>query len=375
MKVGIVTFHTAINYGAVLQALALQETLSSLSDSVEIVNYESDEVVAIYHPFSLRKYKRLFRNSVRGVVRSLASDLLHGWRVMRKNRNFQKFFKAHYRMSEVSYRAPVELSEATVKYDACFAGSDQIWNPDITRGFDSVYFLNFGHKNMIRASYAASIGRDSFSEEESAILKQELERFDAISLRERSAVDVVAPLCAVAPVISLDPTLLLTAEQWNRKLKKGSPQKGRYIFVYELYQNPELKKIAEAVSKKHKLPIVTVNMKKTYEGEVAAYGTAGPEDWVALLAGADFVVTNSFHGTAFSINFSKQFVTVLGKKRNSRVLDLLSSLGIKNRAVFNYDDLEFENPPIDYMAVQERLNEARARSKAYIQGVLERKEV
>lgn len=191
MKAGIITFHNVINYGAVLQALALQETLINMGVDARIINYTPDDVVSIYKPFCLEKYRRQMRKSVKIAVRSLVSDIRHFRFLNKKNKAFESFGEKHYKLSGKPCRTLEKLQSENLSFDACFAGSDQIWNPEITCGFDPAYFLDFGDKSMIRASYAASIGKASFTAKEQTRLKELLSDFDSISMREATAAKLV----------------------------------------------------------------------------------------------------------------------------------------------------------------------------------------
>ena len=137
------------------------------------------------------------------------------------------------------------------------------------------------------------------------------------------------------------------------------------------YQNKELDKYVEELSKRTGLPVVTITRRKLYSNQNEVFPCADPKQFVELVSGAEYVVTNSFHGTAFSVNFSKKFVTFKGEKRNSRITDLLGTLGIPERAVSSYSEELFNLPDIDYDKVRMNLDSERKESLAYINKVLE----
>lgn len=373
MKAGIITYHNAINYGAALQALALQESICEIGVEAEIINYTPKDVFANYKPLSFRKLYIYSKNSLLLALRTFVSDLIYFGLIKKKNTAFDKFGNKYFKYSGKAHLNLETLKEALPEYDVCFAGSDQIWNPDITYGFDSAYFLNFGKENMIRASYAASIGRDSFSKNEQDELSRYLKGFDFISTREKTACDVISDLTDKPVSVDLDPTLLIPAEKWTEILSIDN-NKGGYIFVYTLYPNPELDTFVEKLSKLKDLQVITVNRRKIYSAEKESFPNADPEKFVELIANADYVVTNSFHGTAFSVNFSKNFITFMGNRRNSRMTDLLGTLGISERVVAEYSDELLDMPDIDYISVQNILAAEREKSKSYIKSVLERAE-
>lgn len=372
MKIGIITFHNVTNYGAMLQALASQENLKKLGYSAEIIDYTPADVTSIYQPFSLYKYKKWWEKSKPLALRAVISDVVHFSFIKKKNNAFHEFGKKYYNLSQKSYKTQQELKNDSLEYDVCFTGSDQVWNPDITYGFDSAYFLDFGRENMVRASYAASIGRDSYSEEEQEQLKELLKSFESISMREETAAEIIAPFSPVEPCVAIDPTLLLSAQDWKKLLKISDEPKEEYIFVYTLMSNPELNKYVEMLSKKTGLPVKTINRRKVYKNETESLPTADPAKFVELVANARYVVTNSFHGTAFSVNFSKDFITFKSSRRNSRITDLLGKLGIPERAVAQCEDNLLDLPQIDYDGVQEKLQSERDRSNEYITSIIKK---
>ena len=372
MKIGIITFHNVTNYGAMLQALASQENLKKFGYKAEIINYAPIDVTSIYQPFSLYKYKKWWKKSKTLALRSVASDTVYFRSINRKNQAFSDFGSRYYNLSEKSYKTKEEIKADEPQYDVCFTGSDQVWNPDITYGFDSTYFLDFGKENMVRASYAASIGRDSYSEKEQNQLKELLKKFDSISMREETAAEIIAPFSPVQPCVAIDPTLLLNAQDWKKLFNISDEPKEEYIFVYTLMDNSELNKYVEILSEKTGLPVVTFNRRKVYKNEKETFPTADPEKFVELIANARYVVTNSFHGTAFSVNFSKDFVTFKSPTRNSRITDFLGKLGIPERAVAQSDEGLLELPQIDYSVVHEKLQKERDKANDYIKSVIEK---
>lgn len=370
MKVGIITYHNVINYGALLQALALQQAVMDNGAVVSIINYTPKDVFSTYKILSSMRIKRCWNISPFLALKSIASDLKNIVYLTRKNKAFLDFGKKYFNYSGCEFFDIKNPKGNTLDFDVCFAGSDQIWNPDITYGFDDAYFLEFGSQKMIRASYAASIGRDSFSDEEKKQLKQLLSVFDYISVREKSAKTVLDGVTDKNIETVLDPTLLLNAEKWRNILSVKDGDK-KYIFVYTLYQNKELDQYVEELSKRTGLPVVTITRRKLYSNQNEVFPCADPKQFVELVSGAEYVVTNSFHGTAFSVNFSKKFVTFKGEKRNSRITDLLATLGIPERAVSSYNEELFKLPEIDYKTVHRNLEAKRKESFAYINKVLE----
>lgn len=373
MKAGIITYHNVINYGAALQALATQETLTRCGCQAEIINYTPSDVFDVYRSFSVGRFRRCCKKSLKFALRDVASNLKNYPAVHKKRSGFAGFGRKYFHYSGKPCANYEKLKKRLPEYDLCFTGSDQVWNPDITYGFDPAYFLDFGKKNMVRASYAASIGRERFSKEEQKTLSDYLQKLDYISARERTGAEVLSAVTDKPVNVVLDPTLLLNAKQW-KELLSIKAEKGGYILVYTLYPNPQLDRFVEKLSKEKNLPVVTLGSKKRYFANGKTFPCADPQKFVELFANADFVVTNSFHGTAFSVNFSRNFMTFMGQSRNSRMTDLLTALGIPERAVTGYSDELLAMPDIDYAWVQAKLDTEREHSLSYIKTVLERAE-
>ena len=214
-------------------------------------------------------------------------------------------------------------------------------------------------------------GGRAASEKEEQELTAHLKRFDFISSREVTGAGVLQGMTDKTVETVLDPTLLINSNAWEKVLNIKSG-KGGYIFVYTLFQNEKLNEFVEKLSKEKNLPVVTINRRKIYSAEKQSFAGCDPKKFVELIANADYVVTNSFHGTAFSVNFSKNFIIFKNSARNSRITDMLSMLGIADRAVFDTDAEMLKMPEIDYSLVQKKLQYERETSINYIKTVLER---
>lgn len=373
MKAGIITYHNVINYGAALQALALQHTLEKKGVEAQIINYTPKDVFDVYRSFSAKRFCRACKKSVLLALKDVASNVKNYRLLSGKRRDFARFGQRYYHYSGKACADFEKLKTQLPDYDVCFTGSDQVWNPEITRGFDPAYLLDFGRESMVRASYAASIGKSSFSEEEQKELASYLQRMDSISVREKTAATALRPVTDKPVEVVLDPTLLLSQKEWQT-LFSLNEKKGGYILSYALYFDPRLNALADKLSKEKNLPVVHFSKKNLFGNGEQRVPFADPKKFVELFAGADYVVTNSFHGTAFAVNFSKNFVSFVGNSRSSRITDLLDTLGIPERAAVRYTQDLLQLDDIDYVSVQEKLDAEREKSLAYIKNVLERAE-
>ncbi len=360
MKVGILTFHRANNHGAVLQAYALQEIIRSMGHEVEIIDYKQENIAKNY-----RKIRINF-TGLAPFIRSVASTAFHFRDFYLCEKNFNSFRKENLLISKESYDSLEKING----YDAYISGSDQVWNLKLT-GYDKSFFLNFDSKGK-KVSYAASLGVDTLSIEDKEFIRKYIDNFDSISVREASAQDILSSLTTKKITRVLDPTLLADKQIWNKFVREN--KYGEYIFVYPLGPLKDLVRIASEISDRLGTKIMfltarriqtTLNKKHIRKKEIC------PSEFISLLYNAKFIVTNSFHGTAFSIIFNKDFVTMPQKETGTRMIELLRLLNLENRIITNKDniDLIIKNR-IDYRLTNEILNNEKMKSQDFLKKVL-----
>ncbi len=357
MKAVIMTFHAVPNYGAALQAYALQEALREYFDTVEIVNYTPQYIRNEYQYFNCY---------------SIFSFILSIWSFpsfAKKISNFKKFQLQYFSLTKASGKTTEDLGD--IEADVAFLGSDQIWNPEITNGFDAAYFgkINWSKKITI-ASYAASIGKVSLSCNEQNEIRNLLCNLDNISVRESDAKDMLQPYTDKKICTVVDPTLLVGRKFFD-KLIRPIQQRG-YILIYSLTGNPETEAMAVKISKYIEKPIIELSgrRKGIVKKKHRVIYTAGPSEFISLIANADFVVTDSFHGTVFSLLYHKKFISIPHKTRGGRIVNLLSICGLSERMTNQFSKLLVEND-IPWTSVDEKIEIAREESKNYIESVME----
>lgn len=375
MKIGLVTFYYAHHYGAQLQAYALMKSISKSSEAVEcdIVDYvRPDTIIAsnVFQPI----------RSLRGIVRS-AHSALHYPALQRRYTRFNGFIKEHMQLSKESYRTPEELLTNPPNYDMYVCGSDQIWNPAIYPGnnFDPSFFMTFTDAPKI--SYAPSFGISSIPEKNQEELKGYLNTFSALSVREYEGADIISSLTDKKASVVLDPTLLLTKEEWD-ELTAPPEENEPYLLCYfvTLTQSyiDHIQKIKKATGLK---AIWLCGNRKGPKGFKKVLD-AGPSEFLSLFKHADFVCTNSFHGTVFSVIFGREFVCFSNHYQydsieagsnmlNSRVFTLLDKLGLADRLIpvdskDSILDLIKKFKPLDYNKVALGLAQERADSLAFL---------
>lgn len=351
MKIGILTQHFLLNYGGIIQNFALQQVLLKLGH--DPLTFEHDTCYSRTRWF-LRSAKHVLKNhSLKGL------PVYPTYQGRIGNKNFIKFVLKNIRSVTVNDFTP----DLTQKYglDAYVVGSDQVWRPAFNLGPRlGNMFLDFAGDDVKKISYAASFGCKEweYTEEQERMCGKLAKRFDAISVREASGVDLCKEHFGVDATLVLDPTLLLNKEDYG-KVCHDVPKKEKHIFVYSLVVSVGVLAVAEKVAEAMGLSIIV----KQAGRKVKKEGTI--EDWFAEFRDADYVVTDSFHGMVFSIIFNKPFSIVMNPNGgNDRYLSLLSQLGLMERIVS--DELQPVFSAIDWSDVNHRLTELRKASFEFL---------
>jgi hypothetical protein len=344
-KIGIITVSRTYNFGAELQAYALQKKLQLLGYNAEIIDYlyykhknykqtsGSKPLVQFSPKEQLKKYL-LYR-----IATPILDDFVSLFSKSIRNRlqNFESFHLSHVRFSN-QYRSLTELNNAPHPYDVFIVGSDQVWNPATGTSL-SPYFLEFAPKDKLRMSYASSFGVSSMDVKYHEAYKRYFSNLESIAVREEDGVALVKQISDREATRVLDPTLLLTKDEWCNVIDKPQPLPEKYVLIYMLHDTDAIINWAYHLKQKCGLQIVMICKRafanKKYP-DIINIEDAGPSQFIELFSKASFVVTNSFHGTAFSVNFNVPFVTVLKKEKanNSRMLNFLNLVGLGNRIVW-----------------------------------------
>lgn len=329
VRTATITFHKAINYGAILQTYALQKSILKLGIDNDIIDYDCKLIS--------NEYKFINLNSIRSFVRSFIKSFI-GFRLYYcKKEKFKLFIKKYIVLTNPVTKNVLKSEEFNNKYDFFITGSDQVWNCEITN-FDKTYMLDFVEDDKKKKSYAASFGIEKIPSIYELEYKSYLEKFSTILLREQTGARIVENLLNKKVETVLDPVFLLSKEEWNKIIKpnKFDEIQGNYILVY--MPTVEMKIFAEDLSKKYNLPIYNITepiiRKKNSFGKIES--SLGPDEFISAIKNAKYVVTASFHATVFSIIYNKEFfinINSKGKSRGSRLIDLLELLGINNREI------------------------------------------
>lgn len=356
MKIGILTFHCACNYGAVLQCYALRTYIASLGHDVSVVDYRPKALVDGYKWFDIRRFWG--RTPSRFIEKTRAELKVITSRRARYSR-FAEFVSSHLNLSPRVYTVDSSVLQG---YDLIIIGSDQVWNITITKGYDPLYWGRFNRAKAKLISYAASMENGMIDQKE---VLARLKNFDKVSVRESSLATQLTSLVNSSDVETVvDPTLLLGRDKWDKL--QGRRIEGDYLLFYQVRQAPEAFRAAEDLARKKGLRLVCVSAKPELENspELAA---ASVEDFVTAFRNASYVVTTSFHGTVFSLIYEKDFVCFdIEDGKGSRQRDLLSALGLEERVTSHLDKLG----AICWKDVRERMSLFTAKSKLFINNCL-----
>ena len=347
MKTAIVTFPRAINYGTALQAVALQNALEKQGTEAFFLDHRCEP---IDHSDKLFDLKYILK------PKYTVAHIINFPTAFKRKDKFKKFHKNYMHFCKDNpYTA-----------DIVVAGSDQIWNYNLT-GDEYYYFLDFPNQNIKKVAYAGIFGLYQIEERHYEKMKAVFADFDALSVREERARELIEEIAGIDSNVVLDPTLLLTKNDWEKYM---APEKEKgYIFVYTVFNSDSLWEFAYKLSKETGLPIKTISYSKMHKKKAEYDYTAGPDDWLRYMADADYVVTNSFHGCAFSINFQKQFFFELPPEKSgvgSRLSNITERYGLSERELKKADI----SKKIDFKKTEELLLKDREDSVAFIENFL-----
>lgn len=368
MKIKTITCHNVYNYGASLQAFALQHYLESLGHEVEIINFRPWYNRGGYDLFSLPPVSRSYRMTkwcppLRWIVAPIRNH--HLLRTYGRKASFDEFTRRFLHVTGTLYGDNEQLRVNPPTADLYIAGSDQIWNTDMYNGHEPAFFLDFGDDTVRRISYAASFGVGEICNKSVQWMKEQIARFNAVSVREKTGIKILKALGFNDAVQVLDPVFLLSSSEWRTVVANTTKQYGLtnqgYILLYDFIDDAHIGEFAQKCALQTKLPIVAINDCRS--SSFASYNitNAGPLEFVQLIANAAVVISNSFHATAFSCIFEKDFYTfpLSTQSNSSRMTDLLSQLDVIER--FNSQEMSYEKCDMRMLA------ELIVRSKTFLQ--------
>ena len=361
-KIATITTHSALNYGAVLQAYALSTYLNNIGYHCEVLDYQPDYVNESY---------RLIK-----VPHNPSEILLAGFQALhyqeRKKRRtkFETFRRNYLKTTFEKMTQKEELISIANRFDILICGSDQIWNPKLHH-FDESYFLSYPEIKAKRISYAASFGQDLLDDASKKEIARRISFIERFGCREYSAKRLVQELSGKKAAMVLDPVFLLSAETWRKLKTTFECSKNRYVLAYFLSNPGQSIKVAEKYAQKSGRRLCSIGFSpRDITNQATNCYDLGPQEFLSAIDDADTIITNSFHATAFAIIFRKNFFTRLScgsDSRNDRVLSLLKQLDLESRIFTDEtaNTVDFSEE-IDYEQVEIKLNQLIETSSAFL---------
>ena len=356
-KIGIVTWHYYGNFGSALQSYASQEAIAKLGYSSEFVNYHNPKFG------TPDKVKDLMR---------LISDIFLG-QFNSRFRFGQKSFAFRYLHQGKLATDINHLAEIARNYDTIVCGSDQIWAPNV---YNPVYFASFARKRTRKVSYAASIGLNDIPDNLVPEYRRLLSDFHAVSVRENEGKELLLKKCGIESIVVLDPTLLHDAKVYEKLQRRVPGINGKYLFCYFLNENHQYRERVERYARKHDLQIVGVSDNGDDSIWMKCFTKLGADHFIWLINHAEVVMTDSYHGSIFSLLFHKNFYTFVRFAenspicQNSRIRQLQNYFGDNVRVIGQNDEID-ENLSIDYNQIEVRLKELRESSMEFLKNALQ----
>ncbi|RKS84693.1 polysaccharide pyruvyl transferase [Orbus hercynius] len=351
MKIGILTFHCAHNYGAVLQAYALQTYLLKQGLDVKIINYRPEFLLGTNTLYDFRNFSsRTLMGKIKHII---GSPFIYRKKRSRYNA-FESFIQHELNLSSI---------EDLGQLDLCIVGSDQVWNLNLTHGPDEFYGLltdKIIAKRKI--SYAASLGNAEISKTNISNWQLYLSSFDEVSMREKESVELFIANFNKSITHVIDPVFLLDQQDWDILSK---PIDDKYVLVYQVHFDQKVLHVASKIAEEKNCRIIQLTSRVLLSRNINLFDTAGINEFISLFKNAQYIVTTSFHGTAFAIINQKNFYTIkLGNSVDSRSMNLLASLGLENRAVMKTEQILIDD--IDYVLPNEKLQTLKEHSRKYL---------
>ena len=365
MRIGIITFHFVWNYGAVLQCWALQTRLEKMGYEVEIINYCPDYHVKRYSIINKDFLSATYESTKR--ISSLLSNIKFPLRMV-KQRKFEHILN-YLNVTDIIKSKDEAEKILRKKYDAVICGSDQIWNEMITNGtFDEMYFADFTGYKGLKIAYAVSTGETVLENRKESLVRL-TKGFTRISCREKNTAERLSAIVMRNIDVVPDPTFLLDKEDYISLIKSDND---RYIIVYKLEDNPILDQAVEFLTNRTGLPILNISPGKLRINKKHTWDrTAGPLEFLKYIANAEFIITNSFHGSVFSMLFEKKVMIIPHKSRNTRILNLLDLLEAKDLLVKNAESFnQWFDQEIDYDNIRSRFSDQKCKGIRFLEEAL-----
>lgn len=356
--VAYLTRHIVSNYGSVLQAYATQTAIEKLGYNALCIDYyRTDEKTENLVDTRLKSVAAKWnKNPLTRLVFKATQKPVYSY-ADKRFANYRKIVK----VTDREYNSEQELAKNPPKADIYMTGSDQVWNTVVCGEIDPVYFLSFLDRNKKKVAYAASFGGSSIAEKDKQRIADWLRQYDKITIRENSGIKLANDMGIEAEQV-LDPTFLLSKDEWERIIPKRECNE-KYVLVYQLHPNKDFDKYAAEFAKAKGLKLYRISHCFHHFVRSGKFICCPPiEEFLWYIKNAEYFLTDSFHGTAFSIGLNTQFVDVLPKSYSERISSILQLIGYENRILKSYSDFTIADKKIDYSIVNKRIAEERKKS-------------
>ena len=369
-KVSIITLQYVDNFGSVLQTYATEYLFRKAGADAEIVDLtRANWTFEAQLESAMDCYHRQL-----GKFNNPLADLLlrKSWTARYKKAHsvFERFRSRYVHLSR-TYADGEDLAKNPPEADIYCSGSDQIWNLEYNGDTFREYFLSYAPENKIRTALSSSFGMTALTEEEEDRIRPYVMKYDMISVREASALDIIRKVGFQGGVHLLDPTLIMDSNDWKRELPVPDNRHGKYVLVYQLNYNPEMIRFAKALAKEKGLKVICITqILKVRLSGVKVISAPEVDEFLSLIRNAGYVITDSFHGTAFSLNFGRQFYIFYPPNYSTRLQSILELTGNLDRVVNKTDQEMFALPSIDYASVNEVLKAEREKAQDFVDRVL-----
>lgn len=369
MKVALLTFHTAANYGAALQAYALQKALDERGFENEYINYQNNHRVNAYS-ISYHVISSIRKGDIKGAVKYLFGFPFLGIRKLR----FNSFYRKRLRSTKEVFKTSNEAKKLNAEYDKFIVGSDQVWNWK-NNGGDHSYLLSFVKDNEKKISYSSSFGIAEIPKDLREIYQTYLSQIRYLSVREKHGIELVYNLTGRKPELVLDPVFLLTKEQWM-EIADSKRITDSFIFSYtnkanqleDFMANTQLDLNGRFIYKLSR----NISVKDFIQPNIKVKYSMSPSNFLSVVRDAQLIVSASFHCVAVSIIMNKPFVAILtgNKGKDERLLNILSLLDLTSRIYHDNMTMEEVAAPIDYEIINKKINELKLSSLDYLMDAL-----
>jgi len=368
-QIGILTFHSMRDIGALLQSYGLRTYLKSRYNDVDFINYSPKKLTKRYELFPYYPYKRTLREAA-GAFITFIDNLLHLCSFLRYRNETNRFICLDLGVTERKIRKYADIGKAGC--DCYIMGSDQIWNPDITFGLDLAFFGEFPKSADAKCiAYAASLGRAALQDKYVPEFQKYVENFNAVSLREDSAIPFVKEHAHCPVAGACDPVFLIGKDQWD-SIAVTAPElsEHKYLLIYDTENNAGMKEFADRIAKEKNLSVFELKRSFNFHGSHKCV-FPGPREFLGLIQNAELVITNSFHGMAFSALFHIPFVVSPHSTLGVRLTDLLRRLELADHLATDRAGAAIADARFDWDKTDKLIEAYRQKSAAFLKDCLD----